>query len=332
MKLLLIGGTTFLGRHVVQYAQEKSWEVTMFNRGRTNPELFPEVEKIRGDRDRDIHLLKGRNWDAVIDTCGYFPQQVEKSARALVDHVGQYIFVSSASVYSDLSPSKINEDTATAHLDVGQNPNDNTPETYGARKALGEREVLAVFQERGVIVRPGLIVGPYDPSGRFTYWVERFLADGKVLVPAVPDAPVQIIDARDLAEWLVKLAANQMTGIFNAVGPKEPLRFAEVIDKCAEVTNSNNEIVGVAEEFLLANGVCPWMQIPLWLPRELWGMCRLDIRKAISCGLEFMPLRTTIADTMNWISKDNPVARPSPPGVGLTRQREKELLEKLSER
>jgi len=219
MKILILGGTLFLGRHIIESAVRNGHEVTMFNRGRRNPELFPDVEKIQGDRDSDLAALKGRKWDAVIDTCGYIPRIVERSAEALAGNAETYLFISTISVYKDFSKPGITENSGLAHL---ENEADETltNETYGALKAHCEERVKKYFPDNSLIIRPGLIVGPNDYSDRFTYWPVRIKKGGKIIIPRNTDYPIQFIDVRDLADFAVRMIENKRTGTFNATGPK----------------------------------------------------------------------------------------------------------------
>ena len=216
MKLLLLGGPRFLGRAIADAALERGHELTFFNRGTTNRELYPEVERIIGDRAGDLTALGGRMWDAVIDTSGYLPSEVRASAEALAG-CGRYCFVSSVSVYADFSKPN-DEDSPVAEL--GDLPDDEvTNESYGALKALCEEATRNVFKERALVVRPGLIVGPHDPTGRFTYWPHRIARGGEVLAPAPPERRTQVIDVRDLGEWIVALCERGASGTFNATHP-----------------------------------------------------------------------------------------------------------------
>ncbi|MBZ0302858.1 MAG: NAD-dependent epimerase/dehydratase family protein, partial [Anaerolineae bacterium] len=226
MKILLLGGPKFLGRAVIDAALAAGHTVTMFNRGQTNPDLYPQVEKLYGDRDGQLDPLRGRSWDAVIDTCGYVPRVVRQSAELLAEAVGRYVFISTISVYEDIVGSS--EDSALAVLE------DETTEevsgAYGGLKVLCERVVQGVYGDRALIIRPGLIVGPHDPTDRFTYWVTRTARGGRMLVPAASDYPMQVIDVRDLAEWTVRMVEGDMPGVYNATGPAEPLTMGEMLD------------------------------------------------------------------------------------------------------
>jgi 2'-hydroxyisoflavone reductase len=327
MKILIIGGTRFLGRHIVNSARARGHEVTLFNRGQTNANLFSQVEKIRGDREKDLDLLSGRNWDVVIDTCGYFPRIVRLSAEALKDKVEHYVFISSISVYSDFSKIGINESDPVGTME-DETIEETTGDSYGPLKALCEKAVQDVFGIDSLIIRPGLIVGPHDPTDRFTYWPVRVARGGDVLAPDRPDALTQIIDVRDLADFIIGLIAQNISGIFNATGPVRPLTFGTLLDTCKLVSTSNAKFKWASLDFMNQNNVTPWSDMPAWLPDhgEDAGSARVDISKAINAGLKFLPLEQTVRDTLEWASE-----RPQDHEwrAGLKVGREKELLEKL---
>jgi 2'-hydroxyisoflavone reductase len=318
MKLLVLGGTKFLGRHAVDAALAGGHDVTIFTRGQTNPELFPDVEHLTGNRDGDLDALRGRSWDGVVDTSGYVPRIVRESAELLRDDVERYVFVSSISVYDDFSR-PVTEATPVAEL--ADPATEEIMENYGALKAACERVVEEAYGERSARVRAGLIVGPYDPTDRFTYWPRRIALGGSVLGPGDPDAPVQFVDARDLAAWLVRLALAGPGGTFNATGPAQPLTFAELLERTRDVIGSNADIVWVEDERVLDAGVQPWMELPLWLPgSEHAGMARADISRALDAGLTFRPVEETVADTLAW---DRTVDGERPT---LTHAKEQEIL------
>lgn len=298
MKILILGGTRFLGRHLVDAALACGHEVTLFNRGKTNPDLYPE-KTILGDRDGGLDALAGRQWDAVIDTCGYFPRLVRDSAQALVDSVEHYTFISSISVYADESTPDLDESAAVGTIE-DESVEEITGETYGPLKALCEQAVQAAYPEGALIIRPGLIVGPHDSSDRFTYWPARLARGGEVLAPGDPQMPVQIIDARDLAEWNIRLVEDRVTGVFNATGPENLLTMQEVIETCQQASGVPAEITWVSEEFLLEQKVAPFTDLPLWLPEAVWGMSQVNISRAVAAGLSFRPLAETVADTLAW--------------------------------
>ncbi len=318
MRLLVLGGTSFLGRHAIDAALGAGHEVTLFTRGRTNPELFPEAEHLRGDRDGGLGALERRSWDGVIDTSGFVPRVVRQSAALLRDSVQRYVFVSSISVYDDFS-APVDESSPVARLEDPSS--EEVLEHYGALKAACEEIVEDAYGDRSARVRAGLIVGPHDATDRFTYWPRRIAAGGDVLCPGNPEAPVQFVDARDLAAWLMKLALEGPGGVFNATGPAEPLSFVELLDRMRTTIGSDANLVWTDEQRILAADVQPWTELPLWLPgSEHVGMTCADISRALAAGLAFRPLEETIADTLAWdrtLPGDRPTLRP---------EKEQELL------
>jgi 2'-hydroxyisoflavone reductase len=321
MELLLIGGPRFLGRAIIDAALAAGHKVTMFNRGRTNPDTYPEVERLLGDRNGGLETLQGRRWDAVVDTSGYFPRVVRQSAEMLKQAVGRYAFISTISVYAEPLVPNADESAPVATL-VDESAEEITGETYGGLKVLCERAVQEVYGDKALIVRPGLIVGPHDPSNRFTYWVTRTAAGGRVLAPDDRSAPVQVIDVRDLAEWTVRMLEDGANGVYNATGPATLLTFAETLEACREATRSDAEFVWVAPQFLLDQGVAPWTEIPLWVAGDD-ALNQVSIERAAAMGLTFRPLGATIADTLAWAKTQEET---DPPRAGLTRAREAELL------
>jgi 2'-hydroxyisoflavone reductase len=324
VELLILGGTLFLGRHLTAAALAQGHEVTLFNRGETNPDLFPEAEKLVGDRDGDLRALEGRSWDAAVDVPGRVPRLVRTSAEALAGSVEHFTFVSSISVYADFSQPGIDEDSPTRPLEEGASEDDM--DTYGPRKAECERIVRELFPRRSLVVRPGLIVGPHDPTDRFTYWPRRIAVGGEVLAPGDPGRRVQVIDARDLAEWLVSMIELRVTGVFNATGPEYPLTMGRLLQECRAASRSDAGITWVEDRFLVDAGVGEWMELPLWLADPEWaGMLETDVSRALDAGLSFRPLRETIRDTLEWDSERAPEERAG--DVGLAPERERELLE-----
>jgi 2'-hydroxyisoflavone reductase len=325
MRMLILGGTQFLGRHVADAALERGHAVTLFNRGRTRPELYPDVEKLRGDRDGDLAPLSGRAFDAVVDTSGYVPRVVEATLAALGD-VGHYTFVSSVSVYASLAEPAA-EDAPTAPLE--EETEEFRGPAYGPLKALCESVVRTRFPD-AFIPRPGLIVGPWDPTGRFTYWPERFLDPGPVLAPAPPSAAVQLIDARDLAAWIVDAAERGLGGTFNAVAP--PTTRHELIETCRVAAGSDAEVVWVDPEFLIEHDVGEWMELPLWLhDPEYASMLSTPVERALAAGLSIRPLVETVAATLEWLAAGD-TAQSDPRPAGLDRGKERQVLEAWAER
>ncbi|HEY7350332.1 MAG TPA: NAD-dependent epimerase/dehydratase family protein [Ktedonobacterales bacterium] len=302
MKLLLLGGTAFLGRHLVEAAQARGHEVTLFNRGQRNPALFPDLEKLRGNRDGDLAALQDRRWDAVIDTCGFVPRIVRASAELLADAVDHYTFISSISVYSDVSKPGVDESGLVGTLQ-DETAEEVTNEAYGPLKALCEQAAERAMPGRVLNIRPGLIVGPHDPTDRFTYWPHRIAQGGDVLAPGSPERLVQFIDARDLAEWTIRLVEARQTGVYNATGPDYPLTMGQVLEECKRQSGSDARFVWANEKRLLEAGASPWMEVPLWIPEsdpESGGFSEINCAKAFSAGLTFRPLAETVRDTLAW--------------------------------
>ena len=321
MKILIIGGTRFVGRTLAETAIKHGHELTLFNRGKSNPDLFPDIERIAGDRDHDLQLLKGSKWDVVVDTCGYVPRVVKKSAEALRHSVERYIFISTLNVYADFSNSGIDEESALGTME-DETVEEVTGETYGPLKVLCENVVKQIYPERSAILRCGLIVGPHDPSDRFTYWPVRLQSGGEVLVPSPPDMQVQFIDARDLADFVLHLAAKQSIGIFNTAGPEKRLRMDEFLNICNRQTGNKASMTWVSEEFIIGNDVG---HIPMWTPTEWRGIFEVNCTKAMNAGLEFSPVEETIRDTLAWHAT-RPIDYEMK--VGLKCEKEQELLAK----
>jgi 2'-hydroxyisoflavone reductase len=322
-QVLILGGTLFVGRHLVEAAIARGDEVTLFNRGRTNPDLYPQVERIRGDRDGDLSALRGRSWDTVVDTSARIPRWVRDSTRLLADFVEHYTFVSSGSVYADTSLPGFDENAPVHTLADETVEEIADAETYGALKVLCERAAEEVMPGRVLSVRAGLIVGPFDPTGRFTYWVHRIARGGDVLAPEPRDQPVQFVHARDLADWILAMGERREAGVFNATGPEEPLAMGDLLDECDAATKAGARLVWVDEGFLVDSGVEAWSDLPLWLapgrnPQEA-NFLAMDVSKALAMGLHFRPLSETIAATLTGA---DPTSE-----AGLPAAREAELLE-----
>jgi 2'-hydroxyisoflavone reductase len=311
---LILGGTVFLGRQLAETALAGGHRVTLFNRGRRNPELFPQAERLRGDRRGDLSALRGRRWDAVIDTCGYVPGVVRSSAEALKDSAGRYVFISSLSVYANAEEASVDESTPVNRITAGQLKEAeeivptgpviavNYGEAYGGLKALCEEEAERAMPGRAVNVRVGLIVGPHDYSDRFTYWPSRVALGGEVLAPGEPDRPKQLIDVRDVAEWIMHVLETGETGTFNVTGPDYRLSMKALLEECRAATASDASFTWVADDFLLEQDVKPWSEMPLWIPRqyERAAYQATDCDRAIRAGLRFRPLAETILDTLRW--------------------------------
>jgi 2'-hydroxyisoflavone reductase len=290
MRLLVLGGTAFLGRHLVEAALERGHRVTLFTRGRTNPGLFPQVDHLIGDRDSDLSALSGREFDVAVDTSGYLPKVVRASAELLAGSVESYVFVSTISVYRDAgmlteeTPLQVTADPACE--DVGTH--------YGALKALCEEAVQSSLPGRSIVIRPGLVVGPHDYTGRFSYWPRRVAEGGEVLAPGRPEARVWLIDARDLAEWTIRLAEARTSGTYNAAGPPAALTLGDLLDECRAITGSDAHFTWVEDSFLLEHEVAPYTELPLWLPDAAGGYPAIDFARATAAGLTHRPIGDTI--------------------------------------
>ncbi|OKH32482.1 hypothetical protein NIES2119_26245 [[Phormidium ambiguum] IAM M-71] len=325
MKVLILGGTQFLGRHFVEIALKQGYEITLFNRGQTNNKLYPNVEKLIGDRLKDsLSALKGRKWDVVIDTAGYFlnlPQLVRDTAELLKDSINTYVFISTISIYAEF---QANGDETLPLYPINQ----DLPQAYGTLKAMAESVVNEIYGERGLIIRPGLIVGPYDNTGRFTYWIRRISQGGEVLAPESPDLPVQYIDARDLVQWIYHLASTNKGGVYNAVGPDYSLKLGEFLATCQQVTGSNATFRWVPREILELHGIEPWQELPLWLPSAMQNTfpC-LSNRKALADNLCFRSLAETVHDIWQW-DRVEQLEYDS----GLSREKEIAILQLISQK
>jgi 2'-hydroxyisoflavone reductase len=326
MQLLILGGTVFLGRHLVDAALARGHDVTLFNRGQHNPKLYPEVEKLRGDRDGGLDALRGRRWDATIDTSGYVPRIVRASADLLAGAVDHYTFVSSISVYPHFRSLGLDESAPVGTLD-DPSVEEVTGETYGPLKALCEQAAEQALPSRALIIRPGLIVGPHDPTDRFTYWPHRVAKGGEVLAPGRPERHVQVIDVRDLAEWTLNMVERQQTGIYNATGPAYALTMGQLLDACRAASGGDARISWVGEDFLAEREVGAWIELPLWIPEsdsDMLGFSDINCAKAIAAGLTFRDLAATVRDTLAW-DATRPADREW--RAGLKPEREAELLQ-----
>jgi 2'-hydroxyisoflavone reductase len=323
VKLLILGGTVFLGRHIVDAALKRGHEVTIFSRGTSTPKgAIAGVEHLIGNRDGNLNSLLGRTWDAVIDTSGYVPRIVRQSAEALQGSVGHYTFISSISVYQNLSTPGTDESSTV--LELEDPASEDVQSHYGALKVLCERVIQEVYPGNSLIIRPGLIVGPYDKTDRFTYWPVRVAKGGQVLAPGDPHRQIQVIDARDLAAWIMRMVEIQGTGLFNATGPEEPLTMGNLLEACKSVSGSDAELVWVPDEFLVEQQVGEWMELPLWIADENFrAMMQVNVDRAVQHGLTFRPVEQTIRDTLAWDA-----TRPTDLGrrAGLGPEREQAVL------
>lgn len=336
-KILVLGGTDFLGPHFVRAALAKGHTVTLFNRGKTNPGLFPDLEQLRGDREKgDLASLQGRTFDAVVDTSGYVPAHVEATAKLFADKAQHYQFISTISVYGQLGQraETVSEDTPVSEVAEDKQEDAAKVSTrrqsmqfYGPLKARCEAAAEAAMPGRVSNIRPGLIVGPGDPTDRFTWWPVRIDRGGEVLAPGDPDGHVQFIDVRDLADWMLHCIEQRVTGVYNANGFAGRVSMADLLCACKCATSKPVTLVWASEEFLAENKVGPWMQMPLWIPRD--GRSVVANQRAIDKGLRFRPVGDTVRDTLQWAQTergDKPFQ-----GTGLPEARERELLAKWHE-
>jgi len=339
MDILVIGGGVFLGAAILDSALARGHAITVFNRGRSRSDWPAGVEAIVGDRGSDLGLLAGRDFDAVIDTCGYLPVELRASAAALAA-CGRYCFVSSISAYASFAHAPVRESDALASSDGIAEDDADRARHYGPQKAACERIVSAAFGERALIVRPGLIVGPGDRTGRFSYWPWRALAGGEILVPDVSsDEPIQLIDVRDLADWIVGAVEADASGAFNVTGPQDgrTCGWPDLLEACIDAARRRGSaplrFVPVGEAFLLEQGVAPWNELPLWVPSsdpDHLGFARIDCSRAVSASLVTRPLAETVdavLDEFATLVDDDPRRRGK-----LTPERERELIARWRER
>lgn len=336
MNILILGGTGFTGPHQVRYALARGHKVSVFNRGKTHPgELPKEAEQLIGDRNGKLDALKGRKWDVVIDNPTTLPVWVRDAAEVLKGNVGSYVFISTISVYSDNSKPGMTEDAPLAKY-TGPDVMKETRETliaskfelYGPLKAASEAEAEKHFPGKTLIIRPGLIVGPGDETDRFTYWPVRVAKGGEVLAPGEKSDPVQIIDARDLAEWTIRAVEAGTLGRFNATGPNRELSVGEMLETCKTESKSDAKFTWVKAEFLAKEKVTPWGDMPVWVPPtgDSAGFSRVSNNRAIKAGMTFRPLPETVRDTLAWFRAQTP-ERQAKLKAGISPEREKEVLE-----
>ena len=337
LRILILGGTGFIGPHQVNYAVERGHTVTLFNRGRTNADLFPKVEKVIGDRDKPdgYDALKGRTFDVVIDNPAQMPKWVRDAGAALKDSVGRYMFVSTLSVFRNRATPGMKEDGPL----FDPAPPDAVPasaraaypgaptSTYGPLKVACENEARAAFGDRAIIVRPGLIVGPGDLTDRFSYWPVRVEKGGEMLAPGTPEDPVAFIDARDFTEWMIRLAEAKASGTFNAVGPTGGTTVAGMLYGCKAVTTSDTRFTWVDADFLLERKLRPYADLPVWMPPrgDSAGWALMDCSKAIAAGLTFRPIADTARATLQYYHAQ-PADRQATLRAGLTPDKERETL------
>jgi 2'-hydroxyisoflavone reductase len=326
LRILILGGTGFIGPHQVRYARERGHTVTLFNRGRTNPGLFPGVEQLRGDRATgDYASLSGREWDVVIDNPTTIPRWVRQAGEVLKGHARQYVFISTISVYAANDTPGADETAAVATTTEPES--EDARRFYGPLKALSEKEAEKAFPGAATVIRPGLIVGPGDNSDRFTYWPVRIARGGEVLAPGDPTDPVQIVDARDLAEFTIRCCENGTMGIYNVTGPQSPLTMAEMLGGIRAVMATDAHLTWVDADFLQAQQVRPWSHMPVWVPPrgDSAGFAARSIRRALDKGLTFRPLADTVRATLEFYEAQ-PEQRKAELRAGLDAAREREVL------
>ncbi|MBA3544425.1 MAG: NAD-dependent epimerase/dehydratase family protein [Chthoniobacterales bacterium] len=335
LKILILGGTGFTGPYQVKYALARGHTVTVFNRGKTHPGELPEgVEQLIGDRNGQLDALKGRKWDVAIDNPTMLPKWVRDAGKILEGKADRYIFISTISVYGDVKTPGMHESAPVAKYD-GADAMKETRDTviaskfalYGPLKALSEKEVEKWFPGKSLIIRPGLIVGPGDQTDRFPYWPWRIDQGGEVLAPGNPSDPVQFIDARDLAEWTIRMAEQGATGVYNATGPATPLTIGGLLEGIKSGLGADAKFTWVPAKFLAAYKVEPWSGMPVWVPPdgEDGGLGAVSIKRALEKGLTFRPLAETARDTVAWF-KAQPQERQADLKAGIPRAREAEVL------
>lgn len=325
-KILVLGGTGFIGPHIVNAAIARGHTVTLFNRGKTHPGLFPDVEKLHGDRDGQLEALASRSWDAVIDPSGYVPRIVKMSAELLAPRVQQYVFISTISVYAKMDV--VGADESSPVETIADPANEDVKANYGALKALSEKAAEAAMPGRVAAVRPGLIIGPGDPTGRFTHWPTRLAEGGEVLAPGDGSTPVQYIDGRDLGAWITRVVENGTTGTMNALGPEKRVTMKDVLDECNRALGNKAQLVWVGNDLLEKEDVHPWSEMPLWIPNQgdFAGFGTLDNRKAVKAGLTFRPIGETARDTLAWLETLPPEERTKARTSGIKPDKEAKVL------
>jgi 2'-hydroxyisoflavone reductase len=324
--ILVLGGTGFLGPHVVTAALARGHTVTLFNRGKTHPGLFPGVEKLHGDRDGHLEALANRTWDAVVDPSGYVPRLVKASAELLAPSVGHYVFISTISVYAKLDV--IGADESLAVETIADPSNEDVKANYGALKALSEQAAEAAMPGRVANIRPGLIIGPGDPSGRFSHWPTRLAEGGEVLAPGDGSTPVQYIDGRDLGAWIVRVVEDRTVGTMNALGPEHRVTMKQVLDECNRALGGKAQLTWVDAEFLAKHDVGPWSELPMWIDNkgEFAGFGALSNARAVKAGLTFRPIGDTARDTLAWLQTLPEAERAKARSTGIKAEKEAKVL------
>jgi 2'-hydroxyisoflavone reductase len=327
MKVLFIGGTEFVGRHMVAAALEKGYDVTLFNRGKTNPEIFPEAEKLRGDRDGGLEPLINRTWDVVVDVNGYVPRLVSAAAELLQGSVGQYIFVSTGSVYDMPKMGAYADESASLEVLEDETTEEWMSPAYGGLKVLCENVVMELYPENHLILRLGVVAGPYDPTDRVTYWITRVAKGGEVIAPGAPDLPIQFIDARDLADFTILGIENKLTGIYNTIG--NSVTWNHFLNACRDASRSEASYTWVDDgQFFMDNldmGAKMFGVVPMAVPSEMAHLWTMKSDKALADGMVFRSALNTARDVLAW---DKTRSADEERVAGMTLDQEKELLEK----
>ncbi len=332
MKILILGGTVFLGRYLVEAAQHRGHEVTLFNRGVNNSHLYPYVEKLRGDRRGSYDALNNRRWDAVIDTSCYHPSVARSTLEHLKNSAGHYTFISSVSVYNNLlDPVESKEEDPTKEISDKElktaeglgTEDEGFDNYYGALKAKCEKVFSSEISDKLLIVRPGLIAGAYDNSDRFTYWPKRISEGGKVMAPGSPDTRMTVIDASDLAIWNIKMLETKTSGIFNITGQYGQLTYKSFFEHCRDISKSDAEFIWMEDEFLNKYNLMSFSKLPYYLSRKYSGLFHINIDKALKNRLEFRPIADTISDTLSWIKERDSYAKLK---VGISKKLEQQII------
>lgn len=329
LKVLILGGTGISGPHLVRDLRAAGHRLTLLNRGKRNPGLFKDIETLIGDRNGPLDVLKGRDWDVVVDNSGYFPRQVKRSTEILKDHSQHYIYVSSISAYADLTPPGIDEDYQLAAL-TDPDATEITSDNYGGLKAACERIVEQTFGEHQAVIRPSYIVGPGDSTDRFTYWPVRVARGGEMLAPGTPSDPVQFIDVRDMADFMRSCVERQIKGRYNLCNPPGAVTMGELLQASKRISKSNASFIWAKQSFLEQHKLLESGEIPIWAPTsgKEAGAMLVSSARAVAQGLRFRDLDTTIKDTLAW-HEQRPADQKAKLRAGLTAERETELLKQL---
>jgi 2'-hydroxyisoflavone reductase len=327
LRVLILGGTGFIGPHFVESLRAAGHKLTLFNRGKRNPGLFPDIEQLHGDRRGQVDALKNRDWDVVIDNSGYFPSDVQLTADLLKGHTQYYLFISSISVYADLTPPNIDEDYKLATLSAPGSEDLN--KDYGALKALCEQAVEKTYGDAACIVRPHYIVGPGDTSDRFTYWPVRAARGGEMLAPGTPGGPVQFIDVRDLTDFVKLCIEQRIPGRYNACNPPRSVTMGALLETAKRISKADTRFTWVDLPFIEQQKLLDSNELPIWAPTtgEFGGATLVSSTRAVAKGMKFRDVSVTVADTLAWHSK-RPAEQQQKLRAGLTPEREAELLKR----